>query len=83
LRIEKEKPLTQPEFDAVTALSHVRTIRSAVETLDTFIDGTLITDEEHAAMRRAARLWEQRLMASIKVRQQRSDAQMTLKEPTT
>ena len=70
--------MTQPEFDAVTALAHVRTIRNAVENLDTFIDEVAILDADHAMMRRQARDWEQKLLAQISIRKQRSDAQTSL-----
>jgi len=74
--------MTQPEFDAVTALAHVRTIRAAVDALDTFAGSPAISDAEHAAMRVMAREWERKIQQMFRVRStpRTNDAQGTLKE---
>lgn len=62
--------MTNEEFELVTALAHVRSIKIAVECLDLSV-GAVLKDEEHAQMRRTARAWEQRLMESVKIRKAR------------
>lgn len=55
------------EFEAVTALEKVRAMKSLIEQLDPAA-GTLISDPEHAAMRRTLRAWEQKLMKRVTIR---------------
>lgn len=69
--------MTNSEFDAVTALAHVREIRAHLEALDPHA-GLLMPDEEHANVRRTVRRWEQTIESGINIRKQRSDAQTTL-----
>ncbi|HKT90118.1 MAG TPA: hypothetical protein VJQ59_16855 [Candidatus Sulfotelmatobacter sp.] len=62
--------MTNEEFDLVTYLSHVRTIRASIEILDPGV-GDNIKDEEHATVRRIVRSWEQRLTDCVKIRKSR------------
>lgn len=68
--------MTNEELQAVIDLETVRSIRQCLERLDASPNmavGGSIEDSEYTAVRRTARLWEQRLQASIQVRAPRAD----------
>lgn len=63
--------MTENEFQNTTDLALVRIIKAQLEALDPSV-GDVLKDEEHAAMRRQIRAWEQRLVELCKTRKQRS-----------
>lgn len=63
--------MTSEEFDGAIALEKVRQLKTQIEGLDMYV-GPIITDTDHARFRAMARIWEQRIQATLKIRKMRS-----------
>ena len=65
--------MTDIEFENVVDLERVRGMQRLMMDLDPRV-GPILKDEEHAAVRRTLRAWEQRFLAVIAVRKARTKA---------